>query len=103
MGSVLAITLLAIASGGAPPPTASKASTVPTTTNTSASDGVSGLLARLDSLHQRRDEDAALAEAHRLVETVLRAEPNDYGVLWRAARARFTESDRPSISASERS
>ena len=102
MVSVLAIALLAVASGGAPAP-ASKASTVPIPTNPAASDGVAGLLARLDSLHLRRDDDAALAEAHRLVETVLRTEPNDYGVLWRAARVRFTESDRPSISASEHS
>jgi len=102
MNAVLAIALVTTASGGTPPASTSKAS-MGSTTTTSHSDGVTGVLARLDSLHERRDDDAALAEAHRLVEIVLRAEPNDHGVLWRAARVRFTESDRPSVSTSERS
>jgi tetratricopeptide (TPR) repeat protein len=60
------------------------------------------LLARLDSLHQRRDQPPALAEAHRLV-AELEAATTDYGVLWRAARVRFTESDQPSQSPAARS
>ena len=64
---------------------------------------VSELVARLDALHPRRDDAAALSEAHHLVATALAVAPSDYGVLWRAARARFTESDQPSRSESERS
>ena len=62
-----------------------------------------GLLARLDSLHQRRDDPAALGEAHRLADAAVAATPTDYEVLWRAARVRFTESDRPTCSEDERS
>jgi tetratricopeptide (TPR) repeat protein len=51
------------------------------------------LLARLDALHARRDDPAALAEAQRLCTTALAQAPSDYGVLWRAARATFTASD----------
>jgi hypothetical protein len=61
------------------------------------------LLARLDSLHLRRDEPTALAEAHRLAAAALAAAPADYGALWRAARVRFTESDQPTRSRDERS
>lgn len=61
------------------------------------------LLARLDSLHLRRDQPPALAESHRLAAAALAAAPSDYGTLWRAARVRFTESDQPSQSPAERS
>jgi hypothetical protein len=64
---------------------------------------LSDMLARLDSLHLRRDEAAALTEAHRLAADALAAAPSDYGVLWRVARARFTESDQPARSPDERS
>jgi tetratricopeptide (TPR) repeat protein len=64
---------------------------------------VAELMARLDMLHPRRDDAAALDEAHRLVTTALALAPSAYGVLWRAARVRFTESDQPSRSVSERS
>ena len=64
---------------------------------------LSDMLTRLDSLHLRRDEPAALTEAHRLAAEALAAAPSDYRVLWRAARARFTESDQPGRSSEERS
>jgi len=56
-------------------------------------------LARLDALHLRRDEPAALEEAHQLAAAALKAAPSDYGTLWRAARVRFTESDQRARSA----
>jgi len=59
--------------------------------------------ARLDALHLRRDDRAALAEARRVADAAVAAAPGDYGVLWRAARERFTESDVPSRSDEERS
>jgi hypothetical protein len=63
----------------------------------------SKLLARLDSLHESRDDPAALAEAHDLAAAAVTAAPSDYGALWRASRLRFTESDQPSRSEDERS
>jgi hypothetical protein len=60
-------------------------------------------LARLDELHLRRDDPAARSEAQRVVSAALAAAPADYGVLWRAARARLTESDLPTRSPEERS
>lgn len=51
--------------------------------------------ARLDALHARRDDPAALAEAQRLASAALAEAPNDYGVLWRAARAKFDVADDP--------
>jgi tetratricopeptide (TPR) repeat protein len=61
------------------------------------------LLARLDALHPRRDDPAALAEARRLAAAALAQAPNDYGVLWRAARVTFTASDVPGLPTDERS
>jgi Tetratricopeptide repeat len=49
--------------------------------------------ARLDELDARRDEPAALREAQRLAEAGVARAPGDYGLLWRAARVFFTESD----------
>jgi hypothetical protein len=69
-----------------------------TTTSTPA-----GVVARLDSLHERRDDPAALIEAHDLAAAAVAAAPSDYAVLWRAARVSFTESDQPSRSEDERS
>jgi len=59
--------------------------------------------ARLDALNARRDEAPALAEAHRAVSVALTAAPGDYGVLWRAARVTFAESDDPRRPKDERS
>jgi len=60
-------------------------------------------LARLDELHARRDDPQAQREARRLADAALAAAPNDYAVLWRAARVLFTDSDDPSRPADERS
>jgi tetratricopeptide (TPR) repeat protein len=70
---------------------------------TSAPTNLSSQLARLDALHERRDQPAALAEARRISDAALVAAPNDYGALWRAARVRFAESDVPGRSNDERS
>lgn len=61
------------------------------------------LLARLDALHARRDDPAARVEAQRLAATALAQAPNDYGVLWRAARVTFTASDVHGLPTDERS
>ena len=50
-------------------------------------------LARLDALHARRDDPGALREARALADAAVARAPSDYGVLWRAARVLFTESD----------
>jgi hypothetical protein len=52
---------------------------------------LSGTLAELDALHARRDEAGALARAERLVAAALAQAPNEFAVLWRAARVRFSE------------
>jgi hypothetical protein len=59
--------------------------------------------ARLDALHLRRDDRAALAEARRVADGAVAAAPRDYAILWRAARERFTESDEPWRADEERS
>jgi len=71
------------------------------TTASAATDGGkpnADIAARLDALHLKRDDRAALAEARRLADGAVAAAPGDYAVLWRAARVRFTESDVPSRS-----
>jgi len=59
--------------------------------------------ARIDALHRRRDDRAALAEERRLVDGALARASGDYEVLWRAARLYFWLSDDPSIATDERS
>jgi tetratricopeptide (TPR) repeat protein len=68
-----------------------------------AAPSLAEIVARLDALHARRDDPAALAEAQRLTATALAAAPADYGVLWRAARVTFTASDLPGRPTDERS
>ncbi len=51
------------------------------------------LTARLDALNARRDDPGALREARALADAALARAPSDYGVLWRAARVLFAESD----------
>src|SRR5258708_15030662 len=46
---------------------------------------LSDRLARLDALHARRDDPAALAEARRIADAAVAEAPNDHRVLWRAA------------------
>ncbi|HLK90880.1 MAG TPA: hypothetical protein VKZ18_13365 [Polyangia bacterium] len=64
---------------------------------------VAELVARLDALHGRRDDPAALAEARGLADRAVALAPNDYDVLWRAARVAFTDSDVPGRSTDDRS
>jgi tetratricopeptide (TPR) repeat protein len=60
-------------------------------------------LARVDDLHRRRDERAAWNEEQRLVQALLARAPDDYGVLWRAARFYFWASDDPGLAREQRS
>jgi tetratricopeptide (TPR) repeat protein len=64
---------------------------------------IQALAARLDELHKRRDDRAAWAEEQRLVQSALARAPQDYGVLWRAARFYFWLSDDPGLSSELRS
>jgi hypothetical protein len=68
-----------------------------------AAEPVADLVARLDALHLRRDDPAALAEAQRTADQALATAPFDYEVLWRAARVLFTQSDQPNRSTDDRS
>jgi hypothetical protein len=61
------------------------------------------MLERVDALHAKRDEPAAFATERRLVEGALGRSPNDYEVLWRAARLYFWLSDDPGTGAEPRS
>lgn len=61
------------------------------------------LISRLDELHRRRDDKVAFSEAQRLVQAGLQRAPDDYGVLWRAARFYFWASDDPGVSRDQRS
>jgi hypothetical protein len=61
------------------------------------------LIARLDDLHRRRDDRGAFSEEQRLVQAGLARAPNDYGLLWRAARFYFWASDDPSLVKEQRS
>ena len=54
---------------------------------------IAEVTARLDALHARRDDPAALREARALADGAVARAPSDYGVLWRAARVLFSESD----------
>ena len=60
-------------------------------------------LARLDDLHRRRDDKGAWNEEQRLVQALLARAPNDYDVLWRAARFYFWASDDPGVPREQRS
>jgi hypothetical protein len=61
------------------------------------------LLARIDELHRRRDDRAAFSELQRLVQAGLARAPDDYGLLWRAARFYFWASDDPGVPRDQRS
>lgn len=60
-------------------------------------------MARIDALHKRRDDRAALAEERKLVDAAVAHAGNDYETLWRAARLYFWLSDDPSQSHETRS
>ena len=59
-------------------------------------------LAKLDALHARRDDPAALAEARQLAAAAIGEAPDDYSVLWRAARAAVNDSEDPARPKDER-
>lgn len=61
------------------------------------------VLEQVDVLHGRRDDRAAFAEEDALLKGALARAPQDYGVLWRAARLAFWTSDDPGRSNDERS
>ncbi len=58
---------------------------------------------KIDELYRRRDDDAVVSEIGRLVDQGLAASANDYELLWRAARLRFWQSDRPDLDKPTRS
>ncbi len=60
-------------------------------------------IARIDELHRRRDDRVAWNEEQQLVQATLARAPNDYGVLWRAARFYFWLSDDPNVTNDQRS
>ncbi|HEY2731524.1 MAG TPA: tetratricopeptide repeat protein [Polyangia bacterium] len=64
---------------------------------------VARMLERIDELHKRRDDRKACAEEQSLVKEALARAPQDYGVLWRAARFSFWLADDPGQSSDERS
>jgi len=59
-------------------------------------------LARIDQLHLRRDDRVAWSEEQALVQAAVARAPQDFGVLWRAARYYFWLSDDPGQSAEMR-
>jgi len=90
---------------GAPavPPPSSAPAAAPSAPPPAATMSLPAQLARIDELHRRRDDHAAWAEEQQLVQAALARAPNDYGVLWRAARVYFWLSDDPNASSDQRS
>ena len=68
-----------------------------------AAPAVAEAAARLDALHGRRDDPGALREARSLADALVARAPSDYGVLWRAARVLFDESEDKRRSGDDRS
>jgi tetratricopeptide (TPR) repeat protein len=64
---------------------------------------LAAVLGRIDELHRRRDDRVAWSEEQGLVQSALARAPQDYGVLWRAARFYFWLSDDPGQSNEQRS
>jgi len=60
-------------------------------------------VAEVDALHLRRDDRGALAAEQTLVDSLVAAAPNDFAVLWRAARLAFWISDDPGLDTAKRS
>jgi tetratricopeptide (TPR) repeat protein len=88
-----AILLVGAGLGGAPGTPAGNAATAPLPT----------IFTRVDDLHRRRDDKAAWHEQQRLIQTLIARAPNEFGVLWRAARFYFWASDDPGLSKEQRS
>lgn len=60
-------------------------------------------LREIDALHVRRDETGALPAEKKLLDELLARSPQDFEVLWRAARYAFWISDDPGLDTTRRS
>jgi tetratricopeptide (TPR) repeat protein len=89
---------LIVGAGGGP-----TAGAPSTNTASAATAPLPALLARVDDLYRRRDDRTAWHEQQRLIQALIARAPNDYGVLWRAARFYFWASDDPGVSKEQRS
>ncbi len=67
------------------------------------SPGVAETVARIDELHQRRDDPRTLAEERRSVDQAVATMGGDYDVLWRAARLYAWMGDDPRAETDQRS
>jgi tetratricopeptide (TPR) repeat protein len=107
LSAALAVLFSVDGSGGRPPAPAGPAATVEAAPAaapaTPAQPTLAAVAARIDELHQHRDDHAAWAEEQRLVQTALARAPQDYGLLWRGARLYFWASDDPGLSSELRS
>jgi len=61
------------------------------------------LLVRVDDLYRRRDDKTAWNEEQRLIQALIARAPNEFEVLWRAARFYFWASDDPGVAKEQRS
>jgi hypothetical protein len=93
--SVALWALLTVGSGGDARPSAPPAPAGPPP--------LAQVLERIDQLHKRRDDRVAFSEEQALVQATLARAPQEFGVLWRAARYYFWISDDPGLSKEERS
>jgi tetratricopeptide (TPR) repeat protein len=75
----------------------------PTPTPAAGPPPLAQVLARIDQLHTRRDDRAAFSEEQALVQQTLARAPQDFAVLWRAARWYFWYADDPGQSNEVRS
>jgi tetratricopeptide (TPR) repeat protein len=57
---------------------------------------------KVQELWKRRDEPAVMAEAKRILDEALARNPEDYGLLWRAAAWHFWKCDDPAVPSAER-
>lgn len=102
LGSALLLAVLSVGpGGGAAPPTGGTGGDGDNLATATAA--VPALLARVDELHKHRDDRAAWNDEQRLVQALLGRAPNDYGVLWRAARFYFWAADDPGSPRDQRS
>ena len=100
----LAVLLSVDATGGkAPPSPPPSAGPAPAAEPAPTAPTLPALLARIDELHKRRDDRSAWTEEQHLVQATLARAPQDYGVLWRAARYYFWLSDDPGLNNEQRS
>jgi hypothetical protein len=92
-----------VATGGARDASALRGPPHPVVRDAGAALPLPAMLARIDELHRRRDDKSAFAEEQRLVQAGLARTPNDYELLWRAARFYFWASDDPGLGKEQRS